>query len=110
MVIDFNGMTKEKLDHFKGGEKHVSAAMYADDNNRIMVGTLIPGASIGIHTHQGSSEAIYILKGTAKSIYDGKEEYISEGMCHYCQEGHEHCLINESNENVEYFAVVPNHK
>lgn len=110
MIIDFNNLESKHYDNFKGGEKYVDAVMFVDDNNRMMHGVLIPGASIGLHTHQGTSEVIYILKGEAKAIYDGKEEHLKAGMCHYCEEGHEHTMINESNENMEYFAVIPNHK
>lgn len=110
MIIDFNNLESKRYDNFKGGEKYVEAVMFVDDNNRMMRGVLIPGASIGLHAHQGTSEAVYILRGEVKAICDGKEEVLRDGMCHYCEEGHEHTIINESDENVEYFAVIPNHK
>ena len=43
----------------------------------------------------------------AKIVYDGKEERAKEGDTHYCPKGHSHTLINDSNENIEIFAVVP---
>ena len=110
MVFDFNKLESRKYENFKGGEKYVDAVMYADDNNRIMQGVLPKGGSIGLHTHQGTSEVIYVLKGELKAYYDGKEELLTEGMCHYCEEGHQHTLINESDEEAQYFAVIPNHK
>ena len=110
MLIDFNNLERKHYDNFKGGEKYVDAIMFADDNNRLMHGILEPGASIGLHRHEGTSEAIYILKGKAKALYDGREEILGPGMCHYCEEGHEHTLINEGVENVEYFAMIPCHK
>ena len=80
---------------------------YADEKNRIMVNRLIPGASVGLHTHQGSSETIYILEGSAKVIYDGEEMRISAGQVHYCPEGHEHSMINDTESDLVFFAVVP---
>ena len=80
---------------------------YADEKNRIMVNRLIPGASVGLHTHQGSSETIYILEGGGKVIYDGEELRISAGQVHYCPEGHEHSMINDTESDLVFFAVVP---
>ena len=83
--------------------------MFTDENNRIMMGMLIPGATIGLHRHEGSSEVIFIQSGSGKVLYDGKYEEVKAGDVHYCPEGHEHSLINDSEENLTYFAVVPNH-
>ena len=69
--------------------------------------TLEPGASIGLHTHQGNSEIIYILSGTGKVLYDGAYETLVPGACHYCPEGHEHSLINDGKDELRVFAVVP---
>ena len=62
---------------------------------------------IGLHTHDTSSEIIYILNGTGKVLYDGEYESVSEGLCHYCPKGHSHSLINDSKSNLVFFAVVP---
>ena len=48
-----------------------------------------------------------MIKGKAKSICDGKEEYLVAGDCHYCPKGSEHCLINVGDEDVLFNAVVP---
>ena len=69
---------------------------------------LDPGSSIGYHTHGTSSEIIYILSGTGKVKYDGGEEPLEAGQCHYCPKGHSHSLINNSDGPLEFFAVVPN--
>ncbi|MCQ2551639.1 MAG: cupin domain-containing protein [Clostridia bacterium] len=110
MLLDFKNLKSERLNNFKGGEKYVDAVMHVDEDNRIMYGALPPGGSIGLHTHEGTSEAIYVIKGNLKALYDGKEEYLSEGMCHYCEKGHTHTILNESAEDAQYFAVIPNHK
>ena len=107
MIIDFKKMQEKVFENFKGGEKEVCARMHVDENNRIMYGHLIPGASIGLHTHDTSSEIIYVLQGTAKVLYDGEYEEVKKGMCHYCPKGHSHSFINDGNEDVIIFAVVP---
>lgn len=109
MKIDFNKVTSSKIDHFKGGEKHLEAKMIVDDLNKIMKGTLIEGASIGMHTHEDSSEIIFITSGKAKTITDGVVEYLEAGDCHYCKKGSTHTLINVGDEPLQFLAVVPNH-
>lgn len=107
MKIDFNSIEEVSLPNFKGGEKSMEARMFFDGKNRIMRSRLTPGASIGMHTHDTSSEIIYILEGNAVNICDGVEEQLSAGDCHYCEKGHTHTLINKSDKDVLFFAVVP---
>lgn len=107
MIIDFKNVELQVMKNFKGGEKEYAAHIYADNLNKIMHGRLIPGASIGMHTHETGSEIIYILEGSGKVLYDNVEERVSVGMCHYCPKGHAHSLINDTNEDLVFFAVVP---
>ncbi len=109
MLIDF-GMTEEQeLEHFKGGEKSFRAKMFTDGFNKIMRGRLEPGASIGLHTHEGNSEIVFILEGTGRMLYDGGSEELSAGSCSYCPEGHSHSLINSGSTDLVFYAVVPEH-
>ena len=73
------------------------------------MGTLEPGASIGLHTHETNSEIIYILRGKGKVLFEGEYELVSAGLCHYCPQGCSHSLINDSDDNLTFFAVVPEH-
>lgn len=107
MILDFKQMEETVIPNFKGGQKQISARMYVDEKNRIMHSRLIPGASVGLHTHEGSSEIIYILEGSGKVLYDGGELRIEAGQVHYCPEGHEHSLINDTESDLVFFAVVP---
>lgn len=107
MNIDFNAIPETVIPHMRGGEKEVRAHMFTDELGKIMKGRLIPGASIGLHTHETSSEIIYILSGTGKILYDDGCEVLSPGSCHYCPKGHAHSLINDSGADLEFFAVVP---
>lgn len=107
MKLDFNNIELKILKNFNGGEKELQANMYVDDTNKIFRGKLIPGASIGMHTHEVNEEVIYILQGNAKFLYDDTVEYVKVGECHYCPKGHSHSFINETNEDIIFFAVVP---
>ena len=109
MRIDFDALETVVTPHFRGGEKEVATQSYADGDNKIMRGRLIPGASIGLHTHDTSSEVIYVLSGTGKVLCDGVYEPVSAGTCHYCPKGHSHSLINDSDGDLVYFAVIPEH-
>ncbi len=107
MTIDFNKMEATIIPNFKGGEKEISAKMFFDGNNRIMKGVLQPGASIGYHSHDTSSEIIFIIKGKGKVIDNNETVTIEEGQCHYCKKGDSHSLINDSDEELVFYAAVP---
>ena len=109
MKLCFSQMEETPMPQFKGGEKTTYSRFLADGHNRIMVNRLEPGASIGLHTHIGNSEVMYILSGSGKAICDGTEEQLAHGDCHYCPQGHSHTLINDGTEDLVFFAVVPQH-
>ena len=108
MLIEFDQIPVTVVPRMRGGEKEVSARMYQDENGKIMRGKLIPGATIGMHTHEDSSEIIYILSGAGKILYDDGEEPLETGSCHYCPKGHAHSLMNTGTADLEFFAVIPN--
>ena len=107
MIVDFNTWEEQVIPNFRGGEKEITVRMFQDDSNKIVQGTLKPGATVGLHTHETDSEIIYILQGTGTVLYDGAYEPVSAGVCHYCPKGHEHSLINDSEADLVFFAVVP---
>lgn len=107
MTLDLNSMKEEEFPNFKGGEKSFYAKMFFDGKNRIMKGRLVPGSSIGLHTHETSSEILIVLSGKGKMLFDDGEEILTEGQAHYCPKGHSHSLINDGTEDLVFFAVVP---
>ena len=109
MIIKFNEIQETEMKNFKGGEKSVFAKMIVDNNNRIMLSKLIPGSSIGEHTHENSSEIIFVIEGRGIIVCDGEKEVIEAGECHYCKKGSTHTFINNSKENIIFYAVVPQH-
>lgn len=109
MLIDFNKIHETVILHFRGGESETRARTYVDPDNKIMQGRLRPGASIGMHTHKTNSEIIYILEGQGKILYDDVCEEAEAGVCHYCPKGHAHSLINDSDEELVFLAVIPEH-
>ena len=107
MIIKFDEIKEKELQAFHGGEGALRANMFVDEKNKILRGKLVPGATVGMHRHIPSSEIIFILSGKGKSICDGKEELLFAGDCHYCPKGSEHCLINVGEEDLLFYAVVP---
>lgn len=107
MLIDFNAIPETVIPKMRGGEKEVRAHMYVDNLGKIMKGKLIPGATIGLHVHETSSEVIYILSGQGKVLYEGEYEPLEPGACHYCPKGKGHSLINDGDEDLEFLAIVP---
>lgn len=107
MKIEFNQMTEKRLPAFKGGAGELIARMYTDELGKLLYGKLEPGSSIGYHKHETNSEIIYILEGSGKCLYEGEEEKLTAGDCHYCPKGHSHSLINDSDADMVFFAVIP---
>ena len=107
MLIKLNEMEEKELKNFYGGEGALCAKLYDDGQNKILRGRLAVGSTVGVHTHETSAEIIFILSGKGKSVCDGKEEFLSAGDCHYCPKGSEHCLINEGEDDLIFYAVVP---
>lgn len=114
MKIRFDEMEVTVLPQFKGGEKEFAANMFFDGTNRIFKGRLIPGATIGMHTHDDSCEVIFVLEGNGTIVESSPESQeetvspVSAGDCLYCQKGHTHSLRNTAEEgDLVFYAVVP---
>ena len=109
MLPNLDQIEEKKIPNMRGGEGQASMRIYDDGDNKIMRGCLAPGCSIGLHVHDTSSEIVCILSGTGKVLCDGQYEPLSAGAVHYCPKGHEHSLINDSQGDLIFFAVVPEH-
>lgn len=114
MTIDFNTMDITLLPAFKGGEKEFAANMFFDGTNRIFKGRLVPGASIGMHTHDDSCEVIFVLEGNGTVVEKtagADSETVADvkaGDCLYCPKGDSHSLKNTAEAgDLVFYAVVP---
>lgn len=113
MTIKFDEMDITILPEFKGGEKELAANMFFDGTNRIFKGRLIPGATIGMHTHDDSCEVIFVLEGNGTIVEkepgceEAQTRSVGAGDCLYCPKGHTHSLRNTSSEgDLVFYAVV----
>ena len=109
MRIDFNELPLNVAANFKGGEGEYVSRRFVDDNNKIMLGRLEPGSSIGYHSHDNDSEIMYFLEGVATVLTEDGEEKLLPGQAHYCPKGASHSLMNRGSEPLVFVAVVPVH-
>lgn len=109
MIVDFEKINEETLTNFKGGLGELLTRNYIDSDNKIMLSRLMPGASSGFHVHEGNSEIVYILNGTARFVYDDQEENVNKGEVHYCPNGHGHAMHNDTQDEITYLAIVSQH-
>lgn len=108
MVINFDAIEQKQNPNFKGGEGLTCIRAFTDGMNKMMQVTLEPGATIGMHTHEGDCEIIYVISGKGTVRYDGGVEVVLPGQAHYCPKGHTHQLMNcEQAGELVVFAVVP---
>lgn len=106
MLIKFKNLPELEEKNFRGGEGSFFYRTRDDGHNKIILGKLEPMSSIGMHTHYKDSEIIYVTKGEATLIFDGEKLPLVQGDCHYCPKGHDHSIINTSNADFEFFAVI----
>ena len=107
MILDLMNQPEQAMPNFKGGEGIAWVRMFFDGQNRILMGRIQPGCSIGMHTHETNSEIMHVLSGTARVIIDGRVEIVSAGQTHYCPKGHTHMTMCEGAEDLVILAVVP---
>ena len=94
MIFEYDENNLDKFENFKG-------------LNRFMIGHIPTGGSVGEHVHETNSEVIYVISGNGYVIYDGQREELHKGSVHYCPKGHKHTMVNDHEEDLVYFAVVP---
>ncbi|MBQ2554263.1 MAG: cupin domain-containing protein [Prevotella sp.] len=109
MIIDFDKIEAQFIDHFKGGEGTLETYNYCDEDNKIMYSRLKPQSNSGLHRHEGNSEIMFILSGEGHFVYDDTEEPATAGTVHYCKRGHSHALYNDGDTDLVYMSVVPEH-
>ena len=106
MVIDFEKIAQNIIPNFKGGEKEIALRMSDDGMNRILNGRLAPGASIGMHTHEQDSEILFVVEGCGSIVESDGSHPVKQGMCVYCPKGESHSLVNDSDQDLVFMAVV----
>ena len=68
--------------------------------------TLMPGNSIGFHTHTGDSEAFYFISGSGEYNDNGTLVTVSAGDTALCKAGEAHALVNTGDKPLEFIALI----
>lgn len=106
MLIDFNEMSGRTSLGMNGGIGEMTAKMYMNENYKIIPCAIHKGGSIGLHTHNTSDDINYVISGIGKAICDGETEELIAGVCHVCQKGSEHSIINTGDDDLVLITVV----
>ncbi|MDO4460074.1 MAG: cupin domain-containing protein [Clostridia bacterium] len=107
MTIDFLSKEYKAILNFNGGEGTFFAKIVDDGVNKIICGMLEPGSSIGMHCHETSAEIIFVVSGNGTVKTPNGDETVSAGQCSYCKKGDSHSLCNTGDEDLHFYAVVP---
>lgn len=107
MRIDFNEIREETVKEFGGGKGCLILRKTTKNRVTFIKAKLPAGSTTGMHKHMIDSETIYVLSGKGKTICDGETEMLSAGSVTFCPVGCSHCLINDGNEDLVFFAVIP---
>ena len=107
MIIRLEEIEEVAQPHVWDGEGTVYLRRYVDEKgNKFMLVRVLPGCSIGLHTHTTNMEVCRILSGHAKVLYDGEVYPLAPGDVHYCPQGHSHSVFNDGDEEMEMYCVV----
>ncbi|MDR1313574.1 MAG: cupin domain-containing protein [Deltaproteobacteria bacterium] len=71
------------------------------------VNTLAPGASVGVHPHEGDEEVYLVISGSGEYIdSDGKAVPVGPGDITLTREGESHGLRNTGGSPLTFAAVI----
>lgn len=98
-----NGVGKAEVHHIITKEEFLGhGRMYAKV-------VLKPHSTVGYHQHIGETEPYYILKGKGTFIdNDGGRIEVGAGDVCVIEVGHSHSLENNSEEDLEFMAMIYN--
>ena len=112
MVYDFRELEAKKVEHMRDGEGHVFTKRVEPDDGMggIIINTIPPGCSIGLHQHTTNFEVCYIIIGKAYEVTENSKTLLEPGMVAYCPFEGKHSLVNEFDEDFVFFGVLPDVK
>ena len=97
---------------FRGGKgsvtlEHFMNQQMANGAGRLFAKSILPpGASVGIHKHEGDCEVYYILEGKAKVHDNGTDVEVGAGDLNFCPDGSSHGIENIGTTDLVYIAII----
>lgn len=112
MIKKFRDFNTEVRENMRGGEGNVVISNFVTEEELYKKGRLFgkivlkPGCGIGYHAHENDCELFYIIKGTAVYDDNGTQTIVRAGDVTYTPAGTGHAIKNESDEDVEFIALI----
>jgi quercetin dioxygenase-like cupin family protein len=72
----------------------------------VVCNSLVPGASIGEHTHTGETEIYYMVSGKAVLVENGTETVVEAGDVLFCPDGGTHAVRNDFDETTSFVVII----
>ncbi|WP_407309178.1 cupin domain-containing protein [Desulfosporosinus sp. SB140] len=96
----FGGKGELQITHFlEGDEFNGKGRLFAKN-------VLLPGASLGLHQHNGDFETYVILSGEGQLNDNGELKAVKPGDVVITNNGEKHSLENTGSGNLEFLALV----
>jgi mannose-6-phosphate isomerase-like protein (cupin superfamily) len=85
--------------------------LHTGSKSQLVVMHIPPGGEIGMETHAGVEQTLFILSGNGTAILDGVEHAIKAGDALVVTPGTEHNVINSNAAPMKVYTVYapPNH-
>lgn len=110
MITYVNQQSHSVREFMRGGKKQVEltqlSAQLPGKMRMFNVLTLIPGASIGYHVHEGETEMFYFLEGNGRVQDDDTFHDVSAGDSMATFSGHSHSVENTGDTNLVILAAI----
>lgn len=112
MIRKGNECKKEIREHMRDGDGQVLITNLFEKEELLgksrMFSTLTlePGCGIGKHDHHSEQEYFYVVKGNPTYYDDDKEVQLQAGDVTICLDGHNHSIVNKTNETVIVVANI----
>jgi len=112
MIMRSAGYPVELKEKMRGGEGVVTSEEFLTpaelyDKGRLYGKlTLPPGASIGVHVHEGEMESFFVISGKAEYLDDSESTILLPGDTTLTQSGERHSLKNIGDTPLEVIALI----
>ncbi len=106
MLINFDEIEAVDAPNLNNGIGTVKAKILVDYEGKLIVHIIPKNASIGNHTHNTSAELNYVISGKGTAIWNGSEEELTEGICHYCPKKTSHSIVNTGSDDLVLLTIV----
>lgn len=104
--------TPNITEHFRGGRGHIESFPILSEEEMRGAGrvcammTLQPGCEVGLHQHVNDWEVFHFLSGSGIYTMGDEQVRVSAGDVAFVDDGEAHALYNDSDEPMQYLALV----